>query len=181
MRDLDWAVDSAMRAADKLKDAPRHERLKQLLLSLLGLSDEAPETGQVEMNNMADETKLNELTKTVDDLKAQMDGIGDKIAEAVTNAVKPLTDNLDEIKANQKEKDDAEKADLVAKIVKANLLDEDAAKELTLNAARKLAEKAKPGKAAPVANGAYSPEEGDEWAGYSLNSAIDGEKKKEAA
>ena len=56
--------------------------------------------------------------------------------------------------ANQKAKDEAELTGLREKIVKANLMDEEAAGELTLNAARALAKKAEPGTDAAL-NTAY--------------------------
>ena len=62
--------------------------------------------------------------------------------------------------------------------MKANLLTETAANELTLNAARELAKKAEPGKARGF-NGAPASvqnSEDDEFKGYSLNALIE-EKK----
>jgi hypothetical protein len=97
--------------------------------------------------------------------------------------MKPIKDHVDQIDAANKAKDEAELADLTAKIVKANLMDEDTAKELTLNAARALAKKAEPGKAAAI-NGAGGGKtsDDDEWADYSLNTSIDkATGKKEAA
>ena len=88
-----------------------------------------------------------------DEVKALSDGMPGVVANAVTEALKPVLDaQAEQAKAlaNQQE---AELADLRAKIVKANLLDEAAAGELTLNAARALAKAAVPGKAAPIANG----------------------------
>ncbi len=105
--------------------------------------------------DMAEDNKqVEELSREVNDLKVKVDGISEQIANAVTAAVKPLTASLVDIKANQDAKDTAELVDLTSKIVKANLLDEVTAKELTLNAARALAKKAEPGNAAPMnANG----------------------------
>jgi ribosomal protein S13 len=125
--------------------------------------------------------QFNALSEEVKSLSDSIKGIGDTVANAVTEAVKPIKEHVDQIDAANKAKEEAELADLTAKIVKANLMDEDTAKELTLNAARALAKKAEPGKAAAL-NGASGGSGGDddEWADYSLNAAIDG-KKKEAA
>lgn len=108
-----------------------------------------------EADGMAEENKeLKELSLKVNGLEEKLNGIGEQITNAVNAAVKPLTDNLAAIKANQDAKDAAELADLTAKIVKANLMTEAGAKGLTLNAARELAEKAKPGTAVGInANG----------------------------
>ena len=178
MRDLDWAVESAVRAMEKMENLPLYERIKSAIMGAFAFERETSAT-----NGEADMTVTKEQ---FDQLDAKVNALaeaisGEKIAEAVQNAVKPLTDNLAEMKANQEAKDEAEKAGLVAKIVKANLMDEDTAKELTLNAARKLAEKAAPGKAAPVAAGGFNNADDDEWKGYSLNAHIDnGKSGKEA-
>lgn len=109
--------------------------------------------------------QFDALSAKVDTLSEGFTKIGDTIGTAVANAVKPLVDAQAEMQANQKAKDDAELADLQAKIVKANLMEEDAAKELTLNAARALAKKAEPGKA-PSLNGA--PAKGGKEGGFKL-------------
>ena len=74
--------------------------------------------------------------------------------------------------------DQAELDGLVAKIVKANILEEEDAKTLTLNSARKLAEKAKTLPAANL-NSAFSATntQDDEWAGYDMNADIEGKKE----
>lgn len=83
------------------------------------------------------------------------DALATAIGNAVAAAVKPLTDSHEALVNSQKVKDEAELTDLRTKIVNANIMDEDAAKELTLNAARALAKKAEPGKAAAI-NAAFS-------------------------
>lgn len=103
--------------------------------------------------------QFDELSAKVNTLSEGFSNIGNTITEAVTSAVKPLTDNLAEIQTNQQAKDDAEKAELVEKVVKANLLTEVVAKELTLNALKELAPKAEPGQAAAL-NSAFKPKDG---------------------
>lgn len=178
MRDLDWAAEAAVRAMEKLDKTPLYDRIVSAIMGAFA-AERAPQANEKEID-MADEKKLDELSATVKTLSDGFEKIGETIANAVAEAVKPLTDNMAEMQANQKAKDDAELAELQAKIVKANLLDEDAAKELTLNAARKLAEKAKPGTAAPVAGGGFNNSAEDEWTGYDLNAGIDGTKKDAA-
>lgn len=176
-RDLDWAVDSAVRAIEKMQKVSLYERIKSAILDAVLASGREPKANQEKLD-MADEKKLEELSATVNTLSETVSKINETIANAVTAAVKPLTDNLAEIQANQKAKDDAELTELVGRIVKANVMDEDTAKELTLNAARALAEKAKPGKAAPVAAGAFAVNNDDEWAGYDLNAVVNDAKKE---
>lgn len=100
--------------------------------------------------------QFKSLSDEVKTLSESMAKIGDTIGAAVANAVKPLVDAQNEMVANQKAKEEAEKAELVVKVVKANVLSETAAKELTLNALKELASKAEPGKAAAL-NGAFKP------------------------
>ena len=112
------------------------------------------------------------LSATVNALAEQLKTIPDTIA----NAVKPLIDAQAEAVANAKAKEDAEKAELVNKIVKANLLTEDAAKAMPMNALKELAAKAEPGKAAAL-NAAFCGGTSDDWAGYDMNALIDKEAK----
>jgi uncharacterized protein YoxC len=172
-RDLDWAVDSAVRAIEKMRKASIYERIKSAILDAV-MSEREPQANEKEIE-MADEKKLEELSAKVNTLSESMDKIGDAVTKTA-EAVKGLSDAHEQLVANQKAADDAEKATLVAKIVKANLMDEETAKELTLNAARKLAEKVKPGQAAAL-NSAFKPgADNDEWAGYDMNANINPEK-----
>lgn len=124
---------------------------------------------------MADDKQLNELSAKVNAISEEQTKMGETIAnavkEAVEAAVKPITDNLAEMQANAKAKDEAELAGLVEKIVKANLLTEDAAKGLNLNAARELAKKAEPGKAAGL-NSAFGGGGADDFADYDMNAHL---------
>ena len=144
-RDLDWAVDSLARALEKRERAPMLERMKSAIIDAFAGFGREPSFNEKENDMTVTKEQFDALSEKVNALS---DGIGAAVTEAVNAAVKPLTDNLEAMQNAQKAKDDAELAGHVATIVKANLLDEDSAKELTLNAARKLAEKAKPGKAA---------------------------------
>lgn len=149
-RELGWAVDQAIRALDKKRKAPLHERVMQALTEAILGSERDPSEQQ---NKDADMTVSKEQFDALSgEVKTLSDSIGTTVAEAVANALKPLTDQLTANAADQKAKDEAEHAELVDKVVKANLLDEETANELTLNALRKLAPKADPLKAAPIAN-----------------------------
>ncbi|MET3648040.1 hypothetical protein [Phyllobacterium ifriqiyense] len=148
-RDLDWALDSVARALEKRQRAPVLERMKTAIIDALGLERE-PSANRKEADMTVSKEQFDELSAKVNTLSEGLDKIGETISNAVSAAVKPLTDNLTELQNGQKAKDEAELAGLVEKIVKANILDEETAKDLTLNAARKLAEKAKPGTAATL-------------------------------
>jgi len=170
-RDLDWAVDSLARALEKRERAPMLERLKSAIIDAFQGTGREPSLNTKENDMTVTKEQFDALSAEV---KTLSEGIGNTITEAVNAAVKPLTDNLATLQANQKAKDDEELAGLVNAIVKANLLDEPVAKELTLNAARALAAKAKPGKAA-VLNGAAAITNGadDDFAGIDLNAGME--------
>lgn len=159
-RDMDWAVESLARAVERRQKAGALERMKTAILEALGLSEREP-SANMEKAEMADEKQLEALSAKVDALSESLGKIGETVGTAVSNAIKPLVDAQEAIVANQKAKDDAELDELRGKIVKANLMEEDAAKELTLNAARALAKKAEPGKA-PGLNGAFKSGGSDE-------------------
>ena len=172
--DLDWAIQHLAQSLERRQRAPLLDRMKQAILDGFGGGRETAINGDDTMSDdkrfEALETKVNSLTDSVNKL---VDGIGETVANTVKETVKPLTDSFEELKANQKAKDDAELAGLVETIVKANLLDEADAKELTLNAARALAKKAKPGKAAALNGAGAGANDEDEFKDYSLNSLIE--------
>lgn len=177
-RELDWAGMRLLEAADRLERATIWERMKAAILGALPTERETAQNAkeqdmtEAEKQQLADlSAKVNTLSETVGKLD-----IAGAITAAVNAAVKPLTDNLATMQANAKAKDDAELAGHVAAIVKANILDEASAKELTLNAARKLAEKAKPGKAAGLNGAPLTTNADDEFAGVDLNADMEAKK-----
>lgn len=169
-RDLDWAVESAFRAMEKRQRAPLMERIKAAMIEAFAGIEREPSNNTKETGMTVTTEQFNALSEEV---KTLSEGIGNTITEAVNAAVKPLTDNLEQMEANQKAKEESELAGYVETIVKANLLDEESAKELTINAARKLAEKAKPGKAAGLNGAPIVNAEDDEFAGVDLNADME--------
>lgn len=156
-RELGWAVEQAVCALEKRRKAPLFERVKAALTeAILGSEREISE----QQNKDADMTVSKEQ---FDALSAEVKTLSESIATAVTNAVtaavKPLTDAQEALANEQKAKDEAELTTLREKIVKANVMDEAAAGELTLNAARALAKAAEPGQAATL-NAAFKPTDG---------------------
>lgn len=174
-RELGWAVDQAVRALEKRRKAPLYERaMKALTEAILGSEREQPSTNTTKDDDM-DQVQFDALSQKVDALSDSVkpEALASAITEAVANAVKPLTDQLAANADAQKAKDDAERAELVDKVVKANLLDEETATELTLNALRKLGEKVKPGKAAALNAGGFKPGTDDEFADVDLNANLE--------
>jgi len=170
-REIDYLGTELVRTMGRKRDASAWERIKSAILEALGSEGREPANNRKDAD-MTDKAQFDELSQRVNAL-TESTVTKDDLTNALSDALKPLVDAQAEMKANQEAKDEAEKADLVGKIVKANLLEEADAKELTLNAARALAKKAEPGKAAPL-NGAFNgKKEDDEWAGYNLNSHLE--------
>lgn len=151
-RDLDWAVTSVVDALDRREKAGLVDRVKALLIGLV--DRETPKASTEETPMPITEEQFSELSTKVNGLADDLGKIGDTISEAVANAVKPLTDNLSEMQANQKAKDDAERAELADKLVKANVLESaEEAEGMQVNVLRRMVDKTKPGTAAPLGAG----------------------------
>ncbi len=160
-REVDWAVESLARALDRKGKASILEKFKSAIMEALGLSEREPSANRKEADmSTVSKEQFDALSAKVDTLSESVGKIGDTIAAAVgtavTNAVKPLVDAQTAQLNDQKAKDEAELTELRTKIVAGQLMDEAAAKELTLNAARALSKKLEPGRAAPL-NGAFRP------------------------
>lgn len=149
-RDIDWAMDSLARALEKRQRAGLLDKWKAAILDAFGISEREPSTNRKEHDMPVSDEQFKSLSDEVKTLSEGMGKIGETIANAVTTALKPVLDQQAEMVANQKAKDDAEKAELEAKVIKANLLDEETAKATPLNTLRALAKNAEPGKAAPL-------------------------------
>lgn len=152
-RGLDWAIEHLATALERRERASWLEQFKSAIMKLIPGSEREPSTNRKEDDMAVSDEQFAALSAEVKTLSEGMAKIGDTVGAAVSNALKPVLDAQAEMVANQKAKDEAETAELVAKVVKANLLDEETAKATPLNTLRKLAEKAKPGSAAPL-NGA---------------------------
>ncbi|MDX0722573.1 hypothetical protein GOD64_27735 [Sinorhizobium medicae] len=154
-REIDWAGTSLVEALRRRENIGIWDKVKAAIMEAVG-SGRVPSTNRKEDDMPVSDEQFKSLSDEVKTLSESMAKIGDTIGAAVANAVKPLVDAQNEMVANQKTKEEAEKAELVVKVVKANVLSESAAKELTLNALKELASKAEPGKAAAL-NGAFKP------------------------
>lgn len=154
-REIDWAGTRLVEALRRRENIGIWDKVKAAIMEAVG-SGRVPSTNRKEDDMPVSDEQFKSLSDEVKTLSESMAKIGDTIGAAVANAVKPLVDAQNEMVANQKAKEEAEKAELVVKVVKANVLSETAAKELTLNALKELASKAEPGKAAAL-NGAFKP------------------------
>ncbi|MGH0229560.1 hypothetical protein NKZ03_26075 [Sinorhizobium meliloti] len=154
-REIDWAGTRLVEALRRRENIGIWDKVKAAIMEAVG-SGRVPSTNRKEDDMPVSDEQFKSLSDEVKTLSESMAKIGDTIGAAVANAVKPLVDAQNEMVANQKAKEEAEKAEMVVKVVKANVLSESAAKELTLNALKELASKAEPGKAAAL-NGAFKP------------------------
>ena len=152
--EIDWAGTRLVEAVRRKADASKWQELKTRILEALGLTNSERSPSNNQKDDEMDKVQFDELSAKVNALSDSVGKIGDTVATAVGNAVaealKPLVEGQQAIANAQKAKDEEELKGLREKIVRANLLDEAAAGELTLNAARKLAEKAEPGHAASL-------------------------------
>ena len=154
-REMDWALDSIVRALEKKARFPIVERIRAAIteaFSALG----AETTATNEEAEMSKE-EIDKLSAKVDALTESMKGIGDTItkgvADAFANALKPLVDAQQATLANAKAAEEAEKNGLIDKVVKANLLDEATAKETPIGTLKALANNIKETNAAPIRPG----------------------------
>lgn len=154
-REMDWAIESIVRALDKKAKIPLFERVKAAITE--AFSSGAETTANEKEAEMSKE-ELDKLSSKVDALAESVGKIGEAVTTGVTNALaealKPLIDAQATTVANQKAAEEKEQGELIDKIVKANLLDEAVAKEMPLATLRALAANIKePQKAAPVRPG----------------------------
>tara|TARA_R110000851_G_C13102466_1_gene568894 strand:- start:25944 stop:27083 length:1140 start_codon:yes stop_codon:yes gene_type:complete len=150
-REIDWAGTRLVEALRRRESIGTWDRIKSALMEAIGLSERATPTTNTKDDDM-DQVQFDALSLKVDALSEAMkpDALATAIGNAVAAAMKPVLDAQAQTVANQQAADDAEHADLVGKVVKANLLDEVTAKATPLNTLRALAPKTVAGKAAPL-------------------------------
>jgi hypothetical protein len=172
-QEIDYAGTRLVEALARRENVGRWERLKTAIIEAFAGTERATPTTNMKDDDM-DQVQFDALSAKVDALSDSVkpEALASAITEAVANAIKPVTDAHAEVVANAKAKDDAELTNLREKIVKANLMDEASAGELTLNAARVLAAKAEPGKAAGLHN-AFKAAGEDDFAGVDLNADLE--------
>lgn len=148
-RDLDWSLDSALRAAERLERLPLLERIKRVILDAVRGGQADPDT----VNNT--ETEPMAVTdEQFQELANSVKALAESIPTMIENAVKPALEQAEAASNALAAKDEAELADARAAVVNANLMTEEAASELTLKAALSLVEHAKP-RHAYALNGAF--------------------------
>lgn len=165
-RDLNWAIDSAMRTVEREKRAPLLEVIKSVIRQLVG-GGTLPEQVTNHEEASMDKAQFDELSGKVDNLVTAIGGMPEQIATgvatAMSNALKPVTDQLAANAEADKAKEEAERTALANKIVEAGLLDEATAAEATLPVLNALAAKLTPG-SVTMLNGNFKPKGGEKQA-----------------
>ncbi|WP_279141293.1 hypothetical protein [Sphingomonas paucimobilis] len=159
-REVTWAAESILRAVERKEQKPLLEQLKGFMLRIIQ-GDPTPDITEGDAltanGETMDKAQFDALSGEVGKLTEAMSRLDDKIATAVGNALKPLTDQL----AAQAEADKAKAADehaaLVNQVVEAGLLDEVVAKEAAAPVLNALLANAAGPKPAMRVNGAFKP------------------------
>lgn len=150
---LAWQVEHE---AKEEKRKPVIDAIMEKLKALFSGIDFKPEGDALSVNTkegnpMDDKEKaaFDALQKQVETLTANA-----LTADAVKELLKPLSESVTALTANVQAQEEAKKTELVARVVKANILTEDSAKTLSVNALTELAAKIPAaGDAAPIFGG----------------------------
>lgn len=188
--DVEWAAKHLIESIERSEKAKKSKGMLENFIALvretLSGNDKTEASGLDQTNGNEENTmpitdeQFKALADKVETLATNAESIAKTVADAVAQAVKPLTEQLNTIKANEKAKEEAERTELVAKVVVNALLEEADAKELTTNALRKLAAKTPTGAAAPIFAGGDFQANGKEdgFKDYDPNAAIDAAMKE---
>lgn len=148
-KDIAWRLEHE---AKEEKRKPLIETIMQKLRSLLsGL--ETTEGDALSVNTKEGNPMDEKEKQAFDALQKQVETLTNNAltSDKLTEALKPLTDSVAAITANIQAQDEAKKTELVARVVKANVMSEDTAKTLSVNALTELVSKLSPeGDAAPI-------------------------------
>lgn len=178
-REMDWAADHLLQAYERAQRAPKVEQLKAFLAGLFNMGQEHTANGQKEEDMAVSDEDFKKLAASVATIGTALDKIGETVANAVDEKLKPLNDSVAAITANQKAADEAKRAGLVNKLVETGQWEADDLKDIPTPALEKMADKVKPGKASALNGAGFDPGQGDDpFAGYDPNAAFGEEDAK---
>lgn len=167
--EIDWAVDSLVRAIERKKQLPLLERMKMSIMQLIQ-GDPTPANTEGDAltanGDTMDKAQFDALSAKVDALAAATPLTEAKVAEIVGNALKPIADDIAARAKIETDKAETERLDLVTKVVANGLLDEEIAKDATTPVLNALLSKG-PAPAFRV-NGAFKPSNGADRAPLAL-------------
>jgi hypothetical protein len=152
--DLDRVVEEIARAMQRDKQKPLLAKIKAAIIGVFtGNERETLNNQEVDMTAPTKE-QFDALSAEVKTLSETVSGTlantATTVQEAIAAALKPVTDQIAANAADQKTKDETEAAELVTKVVAANMLAEDVAKVTPLVTLRALAANIKTGAAKPL-------------------------------
>lgn len=180
--ELDWAGAHLVRSVMRLEEASIWERIRSVILDVVkdGRGAQVNSSDEGKEEEMADEKQLNELSAKVDKIVDTLGGLGDTIAASMTNALaeglKPLNAHVEQLNAANKTREETERSTHVNKLVNSGMWSEDELADFDNSVIAKMAGKVNAGKADGIAGGFKLDVEEDDFAGVSLNTAIDGKK-----
>ena len=149
-----WLMDSIVREEKASRWAAIRDKVVSFIKEALQSDDTEAfslNTNRKEDQSMVTDEQFETLSKQVETLVSNADGLATAISEAVTAALKPITEKVETLATNAQELKDAERAGYTKILVDSGLLSEDETKEMSVNVLKTLADKAQPGTAAPVA------------------------------
>jgi len=162
--ELEWAAGYLADAVERVQEAEKKQSVIDKILSALGITgkDKTPgeslkANGNSEVIDMPTlEERFEALEKSVETLTANANKAAESTTKAMADAIAPVMKAIEALTANAAKVEEAERAELTAKVVANNLLTEETAKTLSVNALRELAGKVK-GDAAPITQGVFMP------------------------
>ncbi len=174
-RELEWAIDAVVSAAEAQAKRPLRQRIKQTLLSLLGAGEGEPSEEQSAVNKEEAKMAFTPEEKTALEEKiANLQASVDKLTGAdVANQFKTLNEGMAAIQERFKTEDEAknaevekEKTALEEKVANAKLMTPEEAKAAPIEALRVLANHAAkaPQAAAPIFGGYLNQQSAPELA-----------------
>lgn len=159
-RDINWSIDSLLRAVERKERLPLLERIK-MFISELVQGGPTPETTEGVAPNTEDQpmdqAQFDELSGKVATLSDAVAGFPNAIETAVANALKPFTDAQAARDKADAEKAEADRLELVNKVVEAKLLDETVAKDASAAVLNALLAKPQAQVPAYRVNSAFTP------------------------
>lgn len=167
-RDFEWAVETAVRAVERMERAPFLERIKSAIKEAILGSERETSNNQKETAMPVTDEQFQALSAEVTALSECVKTFETNMASKLSEALKPLADKLAADAAAAEAQANAKKADLVTRVVEANLLPEPVANTLSIESLEALMESVKP-KKAPALNGARP--DTTETGGFKLPSA----------
>lgn len=149
--EIDYLGTRMIEVMRRREDAGLWSRVKEAVVAAL-----APERAIANSKKEAEMT-VEEQVKALSEQVNSLSVVADELKEA-KEQIEALNAKLEAQTQANAEAEQAERETLAEKIVNAGLIDEDAVADLPLKSLRSMANKVKPGRAAPLVNGRADPE-----------------------